>query len=504
MTNMNSKFDQLFGSEAATRVGLASLPLLSGISYATGSIELLAGAAFLLPVALLAVRPNHARPYRIQLRDGGSAEFAFALEQILGQSEKNYRAAAVIIELDEQESLVKNWGEDTVEYIMSETTDRLCSILRQSDIIMQTGPVEFSIALSRVRAPELGAVISLVDRLLASIRMPIEVDAANAYITASVGFCLEKRAPQPSGECLAHAARLALFDAKQSGLESVRGFSKMTPVPHDDPQTFASDVLAALENGEITAWFQPQISTDTGQVTGFEALARWDHPERGIVSPAEFLPILEKAGKMELVSETMLQQSLKALRKWDKAGHKIPTISVNFATQDLRNPSLVERIKWDVDRLEVDPRRLVVEILETVVSETDDDVISRNIRALSEQGFCIDLDDFGTGHASLANIRRFAVDRIKIDRSFVTGVDEDPSQQKMVNAIIGMAEQLNIETIAEGVETLGEKSILSQLGVTHLQGFGVARPMPMDDTLIWLSDQAENANGVRVVPRRAG
>jgi EAL domain-containing protein (putative c-di-GMP-specific phosphodiesterase class I) len=207
---------------------------------------------------------------------------------------------------------------------------------------------------------------------------------------------------------------------------------------------------------------------------------------------------------MELLSETMLQHALRAMRAWGVAGHKIPSVAVNFATQDLRNPSLIERIKWDVDRFEMDPSRLTVEILETVVSENDDDIITRNIRALGDQGYRIDLDDFGTGHASLANIRRFAVDRIKIDRSFITRADEDPEQQRMINAIISMAEQMGIKTLAEGVETIGEKSILSQLGCTHMQGFAIARPMPFDQTLIWLEEHKSHLSKTSYFPRRTG
>jgi EAL domain-containing protein (putative c-di-GMP-specific phosphodiesterase class I) len=164
----------------------------------------------------------------------------------------------------------------------------------------------------------------------------------------------------------------------------------------------------------------------------------------------------------------------------------------------------MERIKWDVDRFDLDPSRLVVEILETVVSNSNDDIVSRNIRALNAQGFKIDLDDFGTGHSSLANIRRYAVDRVKIDRSFITHADDDPEQQRMIAAIVGMAEQLGIETLAEGVETMSEHSILAQLGCTHLQGFSIARPMPFDQTLEWMTSYENSRTTTPDLRKRAG
>jgi len=495
---------QLFRSSAVTRLGLAALPLIAGIAFATNNLGVLAVASFALPVLLLGIRPPQARPYRAQLRSGDKTDFDATLDAALAQSDTSHRSAAIILELDGQTELVDTWGAEGVEKIISTLIDRLCAVLRTSDIMFHLDANRFALSLPKIRIPELGAVISLVERLQKEASTAIRIDNANAYVSLSAGFCLETQAPEKTARAMRKAALLALLDAKSTGPESIRGFSPNTPKLPEEVTAQTQDVLQALQDGQIIAWFQPQISTDTGLVTGFEVLARWDHPTRGIIPPIGFLPSLEAANAMEQLSETMLQQALRALRAWDVAGYKVPSIAVNFATQDLRNPSLVERIKWDVDRFEMDPSRLTIEILETVVSEGDDDIITRNIRALGDQGYRIDLDDFGTGHASLANIRRFAVDRIKIDRSFVTRADEDPEQQRMINAIISMAEQMGIETLAEGIETLGEKSILSQLGCTHMQGYAIAHPMPFDQTLAWLEDYKTNLSKTRYFPRRTG
>ncbi|SHE95450.1 diguanylate cyclase/phosphodiesterase [Litoreibacter ascidiaceicola] len=494
---------QLFNSGSRIRVGLASLPVLAGILYATEQWLMLALVCFALPVVLLGFRPRPVGPYRTQLRAGGEADIDAALEAALAQSDSNYRCASVMLELDAVEALRDTWGSEGVETIMSTVTDRLCSVLRTSDVIVQLDTNRFAISLPSIRAPELGAVISLIERLQKTARAAISIDHAHAYVTLSAGFCLETRAPDRSARSLRQSAHMALLEAKSQGVENSRGFSANTPDLREG-KSGQSEVVKALQDGQIVAWFQPQLSTDTGLVTGFEALARWEHPTRGVFTPIEFLSDLEAAHAMELLSETMLQHALRALRAWDVAGHKVPSVAVNFSTQDLRNPSLIERIKWDVDRFEMDPARLVIEILETVVSESDDDIITRNIRALGDQGYRIDLDDFGTGHASLANIRRFAVDRIKIDRSFITHADDDPEQQRMINAIISMAEQMGIDTLAEGVETIGEKSILSQLGCTHMQGYAIARPMPFDQTLVWLAEHKSHLSKTSYFPRRTG
>ena len=207
---------------------------------------------------------------------------------------------------------------------------------------------------------------------------------------------------------------------------------------------------------------------------------------------------------MGRLSEVMIYHALTALRAWDQAGADIRQVGVNFSTDELSDPKLVDKISWELDRFELGADRLAIEILETVVAKGPDDVITRNINGLSALGCCIDLDDFGTGHASLASIRRFGVRRIKIDRSFVMKSDHDPEQQRMIRAILTMAEKLDLETIAEGVETAGEHSLLAQLGCTHVQGFGIGRPMPFDETLRWIREHEARVQAPPQIGRASG
>ena len=190
---------------------------------------------------------------------------------------------------------------------------------------------------------------------------------------------------------------------------------------------------------------------------------------------------------MERLGEVIRRQSLTALKAWDRARLAIPTVGINVSLAELRNPAFAEKIAWEIDGSDLDPGRLTLEVLESVISEGCDDVVSRNIMALSSLGCPIDLDDFGTGHASITSMRRFPVGRIKIDRSFVTGVDTDREQQRMVAAIVTMAERLDLKALAEGVESAAEHAMLAQLGCSHVQGFGIGRPMPFEDTLEWVS-----------------
>ncbi|MFY0690331.1 MAG: GGDEF domain-containing protein [Paracoccaceae bacterium] len=470
-------------------IALGLIPIGATIAFLNNASLVMFALAAATPLILaFSTVPGRPPAPTLDAETGFHTEEALlgALESALQTSDVSRKVACLVLEIDAFEELEKTWDKATLSAAIPQVADRISALLRTEDVVARISRNGFAIALPNVRTPELGAIISLTERLQKSIAEPMNADGASLHLTASVGFCLRHQIASDSGAELLAAAKIAMSDARRFGPQATRAYPPEPQKHFSGSDNLVEEVTRALRDGQILPWFQPQVSTDTGQVTGFEALARWIHPERGTISPADFLPALEASGQMELLSEGVLVKSLQALKAWDAAGYDVPSVSVNFATQELRNPSLVERIKWDVDRFSIAPERLTVEILETVISGSDDDIISRNIRALRNQGFRIDLDDFGTGHASLANIRRFSVDRIKIDRSFVTRADDDPEQQRMIAAIVGMSEQLQIETIAEGVETIGEYAMLSQLGCTHLQGFAIAKPMPLDETLNWM------------------
>lgn len=266
----------------------------------------------------------------------------------------------------------------------------------------------------------------------------------------------------------------------------------------------SQQVTRALENGEIRAFFQPQISTRTGEITGFETLARWQHPRRGLIPPLEFLPALAQAGQMHRLGEAMIHDALSSLRRWDQTGLTIPRVGVNFSKEELTDPQLVDRIEQRLHEFGLGANRLAVEVLETVVADHADDIVIRNLSGLAGLGCSLDLDDFGTGHASITSIRRYSIERIKIDRSFVTRIDADDEQQKMVAAILTMADRLGLDTLAEGVETTEERLKLAELGCGHVQGFGIARPLPPEDVDNWINNYSPMVVGNRGLRRKAG
>ncbi|MEM9584688.1 MAG: bifunctional diguanylate cyclase/phosphodiesterase [Pseudomonadota bacterium] len=475
---------------------LMTLPGFALIAYVTDAQIVLLATALLSPCLFALTNIGGATGQR-RWKDPATGlndeqTLVETLDRELAEGGTLRKTACVAISIDNFSEINRDWDKAACDFAIAQTAERLSSILRSGDELARLSKTTFGVMLCSIRAPETSAVLTLCERLEDAAAAPLQIDNGILNLTISCGFCIDARAPERTGSAMLQAAKAALQEAEQNAPRAIRSFSVKTQTPMINTQTH--EVLDAMRDGQIKPWFQPQISTDTGEITGMEALARWDHPEKGPLLPSTFLSVLEASHHLEELGESILNDALRALVAWDKAGAIVPSVAVNFATQELRNPSLVERIKWDVDRFELDPHRLTVEVLETVISEHDDDIITRNIRALGSQGFRIDLDDFGTGHASLANIRRFAVDRIKIDRTFLANADTDPEQQRMIAAIIGLGERLDIDTLAEGVETLGEQSILSQLGCTHLQGFAIARPMPFEQTEDWILQHQRSLN----------
>ncbi len=473
---------------------LAFLPAISLAAFWFGGEGWLLLAAIGLP-ALYALNDMLQRGQQavvaqtadLALDEDSLSSLDHAVQSVLMRAARRGQSTAcLILAIDDYDDLSDRYGAAAADKINRQIVQRIAGALRDDDHVLRLPAGQFGIALAPMQQLDLESAIQIAARMQSTVAATLSLDATSVYLSCSIGFCLSSRNPGPGSAALVNAAQTALQDAQVNGPSAIRAHSNRTAVGPVSGDLSQGDVIHALESGQILPWFQPQISTHTGQITGFEALARWEHPDRGLIAPADFLPLLAASGQLERLSEVILFHALTAMRNWDAAGHPIPRIGVNFATDELHNPKLVDKIRWELDRFDLTPDRLSIEVLETVVAADPDDIVSRNITGLADLGCGIDLDDFGTGHASIAAIRRFAVSRIKIDRSFIMKIDRDPGQQRMVNAILTMADTLEVDTLAEGVESLGEHAMLAQLGCSHVQGFGIARPMPFAQTLDWI------------------
>lgn len=404
--------------------------------------------------------------------------------------------ACFAVGIEEFERITSRHGDRAAQHILYEAARRLEHTIRESDVAVRLDGPRFGVALTQLRRVDLEMAIEIAARMQAAISEPFAIDGAKAFLGSSVGFCLPPIAPSTKGEGLMSGAERALDEAMSITGGAIRRYSEDMRKRDHDRSALRQEAHDALADGRVVPWFQPQVSTDTGRVTGVEVLARWEDPEKGLISPADFLPALEGEGLLDRLGEVMLAGALQALKAWDDEGLEVPSVGLNVTETELRNPRFCDRVKWELDRHEIAPNRLTLEVLETVTNDGADDMVSRNLAALARLGCRLDLDDFGTGNASLASIRRFNVNRLKIDRSYVTDVDTEPAQQSLVAAIVTMAERLDLETLAEGVETLGEHAMVAQLGCLHAQGFAISRPLPQAAFGPWLKEHQENVSAL--------
>ena len=486
-------------AEQARRIELlAFLPALTLAAYWLGGDAMLLLVALALPACfgiIGAFGPARREPV-VSTTDGTTGlalrgAVVDRLDHVLRAAPLTGRTTCcLVVQIDDLAEIGDRYGHAATALVLRRTADRIAGTLREADLIARLDGASFAVALGPIRRADLESMVQLAARMQDAVAAPIGHEATALYVTASVGFCLAARAPEPAGLAMLEAAEVAAIEARRSGPDGVSAYTIELHAARVARTELRAEIEDALETGQICAYFQPQVSTDTGAVTGFEALARWHHPTRGVILPGVFLEPLQAAGLADRLNEVMVREALLALGAWDRAGFFVPAVAVNFSPDELRNPRLADRVKWELDRYEIASERLVVEILETVAADSTHGTILRNIAALAKMGCGVDLDDFGTGHASIGNVRRFNVRRIKIDRSIVTSLDKDRSQQRMVAAILSMAEQLGIETVAEGVETVGEQAMLAQLGCGHVQGYGLSRPMRFDATLDWMLDRA--------------
>jgi len=476
------------GGEVVLILVALGLPLLFALAGAFGIWQPTVQARSLLPNGMLNKDQFSAR-----------ADTLYETAQLTGGN-----TTCFVIALDDFEEIVEMYGQAAADLVRERCAERLLAMIRHQDIACWLDTNLLTICLTPSPHLDLQTCIQMSGRMQGNVEEPIALQGTSLYVSCSIGFCMTSSFSGDGSDSWIEAAQAALDEARRNGPSTIRAYTAETRRSSKVRASLRKTFSAALSNGEIRPWFQPQVSTDTGKITGFEALARWEHPVKGVLGPQVFLPFAEQAGLLEQLGKVMRHHAMEAMTAWDRSAIFVPRIGVNFASDELRNPALIDRLKWELDQFELTPDRLAIEVLETVFSRRPDDVITRNLTGLADLGCCIDLDDFGTGHASIASIKRFNVSRIKIDRSFVAKADHDPGQQQLVSAILTLAERLNLETLAEGVETPGEHALLAQLGCDHVQGFGIGRPIPFDKTMDWITAYQSKIAGTPGIGHKTG
>ncbi|MDO5703541.1 MAG: GGDEF domain-containing phosphodiesterase [Paracoccus sp. (in: a-proteobacteria)] len=380
---------------------------------------------------------------------------------------------ALVLRLENVELLTEYLGHAGFAHLLVQLSMRMTRALRPQDPVQIAAPGIFTVLL-RTRS-EVEAM-RIAQRLQAGCQQPIQVNG-RVVTPILTGVLIENSG---AGHIASHD--MIGFARDRMSEITPEDLGRIMLIPHDYTWRRASQpstIAEAVAEGQIEAYFQPQVCCNSGRLMGFEALARWNHPGRGTLGPTAFMAGMNDLDHAALTHQ-ILRQALTALRRWDAAGWDVPSVALNVSPSALADAGFADMVFWELDRQEIAPSRLVLELLESVGPINSCERSRDNIARLSEAGCQIDMDDFGTGYASLGSISHFGVHRIKIDRSFVAECHVDPAQQRMILAILALAERLGIATLAEGVETSEEHSFLAQIGVDQVQGYAIAKPMPVD------------------------
>lgn len=404
--------------------------------------------------------------------------FADRLAQGLMNMRRYKRQTAVILlDLDRFRTINDTLGPPVGDAVLIEVGRRLRLQVREGDTVGRRGGNEFGFVMANV-AHEHDA-ITLAQRMLDAVATPFLVNGTNFSLTASIGISVAPR-DGDDAEKLLKAADMALARAKESGRNGFRFYS---PAMDADAARRLSLELAlkeALARNELSVVYQPQVSLDTGHLTGMEALLRWHHPEFGVVSPAEFIPIAEETGLILAIGQWVLETACEQTRRWLDLGLVNLRVAVNLSTRQFQQSNLVAQVKNTLLRSGLPPMALELEITESAFLDNVDAAVAQAV-ALKELGIKLSLDDFGTGYSSLAYLSRFPFDKLKIDQGFVRDITENPVNAAIATAAIVMARSLNLTVLAEGVETEAQARFLRGRRCDAMQGYLYSRPLLPED-----------------------
>ncbi len=401
--------------------------------------------------------------------------FRDRIDQVVRRGRRTGEHAVVMImDLDHFKEINDTLGHHMGDLLLEEVARRLKRALRDSDTVARLGGDEFGVLLPRVDSPQDASRVA--QNLLMHLREPFVLEGMRLEIDASVGLALHPMHGEDN-ETLQQRADIAMYSAKQSG----RGHAIFEPeLDRHSPRrlALAGGLRSAINEGQIQLYYQPKADLRTGRIMGAEALARWDHPEFGIVGPAEFVPIAEQTGLITPLTSFVLDAALRQARAWKDAGLEL-SVAVNLSARSFLDTQLAVEIPRLLARWGVEAELLELEITESMLM-TDPARAEATLDRLSQIGLTLSVDDFGTGYSSLANLKRLPVDVIKIDKSFVIEMAVDASDAAIVRSTIELAHNLGLKVVAEGVESEDAWRQLEALGCDFAQGYYLSRPLPAE------------------------
>ena len=479
---------------AAIQNGIgAPLSSIDGWAIATGAGIVLVGSS--LARRLWLESSDSHEPPRIQrpapsidtlTRLPTRADFEDRLAAQVARADASKTTLALLfIDLDGFKPVNDNFGHASGDLVLKQVGERLRSLSRADDALTRIGGDEF--VLMATGNPTQEAVSQVARRLIESVSRPYAIGDREVVISCSIGIVLY---PESGAHTkLIARADAAMYEAKRSGGGC---YCFYTPAMDEDSRNkfdLVSDLRQALERREMELFYQPKIDARSGQVTAAEALLRWKHPKRGMVPPATFIPLAERHGLITMLGNWVIEDACRQARRWRDRGLRM-RVAINLSSLQMRQEDIVERIVGALQRNKVHPSLLTCEITESVAME-DTKATQETFRRLGKAGIHLSIDDFGTGYSSLSYLRRLPAEEMKIDRSFVTDLEDSADARSVVDAVIKLAHALSLRVVAEGVENPRQQQILMEMGCDEMQGYLFAKPMSARALLLWAIDDGQ-------------
>ncbi len=414
-------------------------------------------------------------PNRILLED--------RLDQEIENAKRNKKSFSVLfLDLDGFKQVNDAFGHEVGDLLLVEVAQRIRAATRARDTVARLGGDEF-VVLADTEEPTDAA--SVATKLIATVQQPYVLAGHECQVTTSVGIAIYSRDEMRRQQLLKNADA-AMYHAKALGRNTYCFFDVSMNEDAQKKLEMLHDLRWALERRELVLHYQPKFDARTGNMLGAEALIRWKHPTRGLIPPGDFIPLAEKIGLIVLIGEWTVQEACRQIAEWRAAGYCEWTVAVNLSAVQFNHPGLIEMVRDNLERYDLDPGCLVLEITESTAMR-DPDASLAILRILHHMGVRISIDDFGTGYSSLLYLKRLPAGELKIDRGFVRELSHESDDAAIISAIIALGRSLNLEIVAEGVETVAQQEFLTNLGCNSLQGFLLGKPMPPDELIATVS-----------------
>jgi diguanylate cyclase (GGDEF)-like protein/PAS domain S-box-containing protein len=397
----------------------------------------------------------------------------FTLETALAKRNQK-KLAVLFLDLDHFKNINDTLGHVIGDKLLKDVARRLRACIRESDMVARIGGDEFNILLCDITVPEETAIS--VKKILTSVKKPYVIDGHELHVSTSIGISIYPNDSELIDELMKNAD-MAMYHAKESGRNTFQFYNAAMNIRARERMMLENSLRQAIERGELLAYYQPQVDIATRQITCVEALVRWQHPTLGFLPPMRFLPLAAECGLIQAIDVWMLRTACAQSKAWQLAGFKPLCVSINLSARQFQEPHLAEIVSAVLKETDLDPRYLELEITENVAMH-DIELAIRKVTGLTGAGVSFSIDDFGTGYSSLSWLSKLPVQKLKIDQSFIRGIEKKSDNKSIVNAIISLAHNLKLRVIAEGVESEDQLAFLRSSGCDEMQGHLFSRALP--------------------------